>query len=151
MLLASNIPSTSRKNNRPNVAGRASWKAQSSMELLTFFSIALLVFSIAYTVVLEKAQSAYDTKSRMEAAAISGLISSEINTAVAEGDGYSKNITLPDNIFGAGYVISVDAGNVFVTWRGKNAASRTISENVSGNFIFGNNKISNKGGVIFVN
>ena len=126
-------------------------KAQTSIEMFAFFSMALLIFSIAYMFVFEKTQNAYDLKARTNALDMGNRVSSEINTALAEGDGYSKNISLPSEILGALYTVSVDNGYVFVSWRGKNAASRTTADSVIGNFIFGNNKISNRGGVIFVN
>jgi len=119
--------------------------------MLMFFSIALLIFLAAYTSVFEKTKNAYDSKSLSEASGIGDKIAGEINTAVSEGDGYSKNITLPNDIFGASYVVSIDKGDVFVYWRGKNAASRIIIENVTGVFVSGNNKIKNKGGVIIAN
>lgn len=121
------------------------------MELLAFFSMALLILSISYTLVFDKTQEAYDLKSRKAALEIGERIASEINTAMSEGDGYSKNITLPDKILGADYTVLIDSGNVFVKWRKKNAAARTIAENVSGTFFQGNNVLANRGGVIFVN
>ncbi len=125
--------------------------SQTGIELLMFFSIAMLIFSSAYTLVSEKTINAYDSKSNSEAIEISEKIASEINTAVSEGEGYSKNITLPNNIFGSGYAIEVDKGSVFVKLPKKNAVSRTITENVTGTFVIGNNQIRNKGGVILVN
>ena len=145
--------STSLKNHRLLAKDKspALQKAQASMELLAFFSMALLIFSIAYMFVFEKTQNAYDLKARADALDIGNHVSSEIDTALAEGDGYSKTISLPSNILGVLYTVSVDRNYVFVSWRGKNAASRTTADSVIGNFIFGNNKISNRGGVIFVN
>ncbi|VVB59959.1 Uncharacterised protein [uncultured archaeon] len=125
-------------------------KSQTSIELLAFFSVAVLIFSITYTIIFEKTQEAYDSKSGSEAARIGGTIASEIDTAVSEGDGYSKNITLPGDIFGAKYNVSMEPGYVFVRWREKNAVLPTIA-NVTGNFTSGNNYIKNKGGVIFAN
>jgi len=82
--------------------------------LLLFFSIALLIFSIVYTTVFEKTRNVYESNSRSQAIEISEKVAAEINTAVSEGDGYSKNITLPNDIFGASYVVSIDKGDVFV-------------------------------------
>ncbi len=48
-------------------------------------------------------------------------------------------------------MVLIEKGDVFVRWREKNAVSRTITENVTGTFVAGNNQIMNKGGVIFVN
>jgi len=126
-------------------------KSQTGLELLMFFSIAMLIFSAVYTSIFEKTKNVYDSKSRSEALEISEKIASEINTAVSEGSGYSKNITLSNNIFGEEYTVLIERDAVFVKWREKNAVSRTITENVTGTFVAGNNKIMNKGGVIFVN
>lgn len=125
--------------------------SQTGIELLMFFSIAMLIFSTVYTIVSEKTIHAYDSKSNSEAIELSEKIASEINTAVSEGDGYSKNITLPNNIFGSEYAIEVDEGSVFVKVNRRNAVSRTITKNITGTFISGNNQISNKDGVILVN
>ncbi len=134
-----------------NAAKLQARKSQASMELLAFFSISLLIFSITYTVVFDKIQDAYDSKSRAEAVHIGEKVAENINAAVSEGSGYSRNITLPDNIFGAPYNISVDSNTVFVKWRGKNAAARTMARNITGNFSSGNNYLSNREGIIFVN
>lgn len=134
--------STSHKNHK---------LSQTGIELLMFFSIAMLIFSSVYTLVSEKTIRAYDSKSGSEAIELSEKIASEINTAVSEGDGYSKNITLPDNVFGSAYSVEVDEGSVFVKLQKKNAVSRTITKNVTGTFVFGNNQLRNKGGVILVN
>ncbi len=129
---------------------RKNHKSQTSMEMLSFFLIALLMFSITYTLVFDKTQDAYDSKTRKIALEAAEKIASEINTAVSEGDGYLKNITLPENIFGANYNVSIDRGNVIITWREKNAAARTTVNNITGHFSSGNNLIANKGGIIFV-
>ena len=125
--------------------------SQTGIELLMFFSIAMLIFLSVYTLVSEKTMQAYGSKANSEAIELSERIASEINTAVSEGDGYSKNITLPDNIFGSGYAVEVDGGSVFVKLYKKNAVSRIITKNVTGTFVLGNNRISNLGGVILVN
>lgn len=134
-----------------SISHRNHKKSQTGLELLMFFSIAMLIFSAVYTSIFDKTKDVYDSKSRSEALKISEKIASEINTAVSEGDGYSKNITLSNNVFGTGYVVFIEKGDVFVRWREKNAVSRTITENVTGTFVAGNNQIMNKGGVIFVN
>ncbi len=126
-------------------------KSQASIELLVFFSIAILIFSITYTVMLDRVQGIYDSKGRSEAAEIGDKLASELNTAISEGQGYSKNITLPQDIFGTGYNISIERGYVFIRWREKNVVARTIADNVTGNFTARNNFIINKEGVIFVN
>lgn len=124
---------------------------QTSIELLAFFSMSLLIFSITYTIVFEKTNEAYDSRSRANAIGISEKVAGEINTAVSEGNGYSKDIRLPEDILGAEYNVSVDEGAVFVVWRAKNAVSRTTAKNITGNFTTGNNHMENKDGVIFVN
>ena len=133
---------TSQKNHR---------LSQTGIELLMFFSIAMLIFISVYTLVFQKTISAYDSKSDSEAIELSEKIASEINTAVSEGDGYSKNITLPSSLFGSGYSVETDAGSVFVKLPKKNAVSRTITKNITGTFVFGNNQIRNKNGVVLVN
>jgi len=111
----------------------------------------LLAFMVGYGAIASKTLSAMDAKANEDAREISDKVASEINTAFAEGGGYSKSFMLPDNIGGKNYTVLVEKGLVFVDWPKNSVASGTIVENVTGNFTIGWNLLENNGGVIFAN
>jgi len=126
-------------------------KGQAGLEMMAFVAFILLAFSVAYLSLTSKTISAMESKANEDARRISDRVASEINTAVAEGSGYSKRFRLPDRIQSSNYTIFVERGAVFVDWQGRSVASNVIVNNITGNFTYGWNAIENMEGSIFAN
>lgn len=126
-------------------------RGQAGLEMMAFVAFILLAFSVAYLSLTSKTISAIESKANEDARHISDRVASEINTAVAEGNGYSKMFRLPDRIQSSNYTIFVERGAVFVDWQDRSVASNVIVNNITGNFTHGWNAIENREGVVFAN
>ena len=126
-------------------------RGQAGLEMMAFIAFIMIAFSIAYIAISSKTIAAMESKSNEDARWISDRVASEINAAIAEGQGYSKTFKLPDNIQNSNYTITIERGTVFVDWQGKSVASNVIVNNITGNFTYGWNTVENFGGIIFAN
>ncbi len=117
--------------------------AQSGLELLTYISFSLLVFSAFYLGILKKDINVINRQEEFRAAEIIERIAFELSLAKSSGDGYSRNISLYENIYGQNYSIRIGTGMVLIDVNNRTYSSHTISSNISGNIIPGCNSISN--------
>ena len=127
-------------------------KSQSSAELVIMVCLLSLIFSIFVANIMYKNTNLKAQKVNQHARYISDLVSSELNNVYIQGNGYSRNFTLPANIREYNYNISIIDNMVYVFVTNNNTYIRkTIPENISGGFKKGLNCLSNKNGVIYVN
>lgn len=127
-------------------------KSQSSVELVVMVCLLSFVFSIFIINIIHQNTNLKNQKLNQHARYISDLVSSELNNVYVQGEGYSKNFSLPQKIEGYNYYIIIKDNMVHVIIPNKNAYLRkTIPKNVFGMFNKGLNCISNKNGEIYVN
>jgi hypothetical protein len=126
-------------------------KSQASVEFLSFFTIFIMasgIYAFIYysdNIELLRERGNYKVRSFVKD------ISTAINIAVIEGDGYISSFSLPERIESYTYSVEIDQSLVtLVLNRERNSTffSNIITENVTGNFDFGENVIKNIGGGI---
>lgn len=130
-------------------------KGQSSIEFLTLVIFAMILFALFYGEVLKKNNEVLINKIDAEGSLIVDKVANEINIAITQGDGYSKDFSLPEKIYSYDYNITTSSNMVFVEWirneKQDSKSSRIIIENVTGLFKAGTNTIRNVYGVVYAN
>lgn len=125
-------------------------KAQSGLELLTFISFSMLVFSGFYFGILKKDINAANRQEALMAGDMSERIALEIRLAKSTGDGYARNFTLKNDVYGTPYSVRLASGMVLLDVGDRTYAAYAVASNVSGNILPGCNTISNAKGNVSV-
>ena len=76
------------------------------------------------------------------------IMANLINTAYIEGDGFSMNLTIPQKIIRKDYLINVSSNEVIIRLEGKTYVRTLLTNNVTGEFIKGKNRVMNYNGQI---
>lgn len=125
-------------------------KAQITVEtilLIVFLLVFLTAFSYA---VYLRIQQVYSEGLKYEIERIGNEAAGQINLVLQEGNGFSKNYSLPQKIYGKEYEIFVDPSNgrVEIMVENKTYFFLISTRDVVGNFSKGENLIRNEEGVI---
>ena len=124
-------------------------KGQSGIELLALTCFAMMIFSGFYLSVMNKNISVAQENIRHKSEEIAKKVAFEINTAVTEGGGYSKNFTISQDIYGIEYNITVLDGMVIIEYKNTSIISNIIIKNISGEISSGKNLVYNINGIVY--
>lgn len=100
--------------------GKDLLKGQSAIEFLIYISITLLILTILTGSISNKNQETQEFQEIKNAEKVADLISKELETAMIAGNGYSRNVTVPNNINGREYNVSQFNNNIIIELVGKN-------------------------------
>lgn len=110
----------------------------------------MLIFATFYTFFVEQQLAVQDEQEVMMANAIAKKAAFEIKMALAQGDGYTRNFTLPDQVRGENYSVNVTDGITIVRWENRSVLASSVAPVVIGNVTAGENRVQNHGGKIHV-
>ncbi|MFB6166851.1 MAG: hypothetical protein ABEJ62_01155 [Candidatus Nanohaloarchaea archaeon] len=125
-------------------------KGQSSLEFIAMLSFMMLAFSGFYTFFVNQQIAAVQNQRAVYAEAVADKAAFELDLALAQGDGFSRNFTLPESLGGADYNITVRGEIVLLEWGERQVLSSTAAPEVQGNLTPGGNRVENRGGVLYV-
>jgi hypothetical protein len=128
-------------------------KSQVSLELIIYVSIMLIMFGIAIITANNRQQNIHNERVFADAKNLLNEIATEIDIAVAVGNGYSDEFSLPEMLAdGANYSININKQYqiVYIEWLDKNYSLPIVTSNINGSVSKGKNKISNGGGMITI-
>ncbi len=126
-------------------------KGQTSLEFIAMLSFIMIAFAAFYGIFITEQVAAMEQQRALLAEATADQAAFDIDLALAQGDGFVRNTTLPQTIGGFPYNVSVGDGLVVVTWdEERRASAATIVPNLTGSFQPGSNTVSNEGGEIHV-
>lgn len=136
--------STSHTRNKAREGGSCQ-HAQASVELLSYAAFFMLVFVAAVSVFFQiqgqemaRAESAY-------AQQVAYGFADNIRTAFVAGSGFEETISLPTNILGKPYTLSVttyqtptqkETGFVYVDWRGQSGMASYSAPTIAGRYTY---------------
>src|SRR3989344_4479482 len=84
-------------------------KAQVSVEVMSYYSLLLLVFLITLVLIVNNQRSVDEERTNMDARRLLTLAKNEIDIAAKVGDGYSHSFVLPQVLTdGSNYILAVD-------------------------------------------
>ncbi len=123
-------------------------KAQVSVEFLMLVILMVLIFSIYVPFLWRQQLEIEEENEYLVGEKIASSIKNEVETAVMFGSGYRRNFTLPEDIFGSDYTISIDNKILRIRWKNKGTEEYLIAHQISGSPKPGKNIILNQEGVI---
>lgn len=126
-------------------------KSQSAMEFVMLASFMLLVVLGFFAVTSSKLLEAREEGNRQIAEDIADFAYREIEIAKSVNDGYTRIFLMPQTVNGINYSIKVIDNKEIVVNYLDNEHIKFLPTNVTGNITKGNNKISKKNGVVFIN
>lgn len=125
-------------------------KSQAATEFLILFMIMMGVFSATVFMSMQRSQDLADTKIGLESMSILNDVSNKINIAFLEGDGFMINLTLPQQIFGKDYTISMQSNYMILEISNTTYFKSLMTDNITGTLQTGTNLIENKKGVVMI-
>ena len=124
-------------------------KSQGAIEFLIIFGAMLFFFIIFFGIIQENISEKDKEKERIVAQSVALDVQDEINLAAESSEGYSREFSVPENIFGKEYSINVTQSRILIAYD-KFSASYN-SRNVTGELKKGVNKIKKENGTVYLN
>jgi hypothetical protein len=125
-------------------------KAQASVEYIILLVILLGTMSLVLTMSISSTNQINRVHSELEAKNLLDDLVNKVNLAVMEGDGFRINITLPQEMLGSEYNVTIDSSTVIVNFMNNTYFRNALTSNISGTFEKGINTIRNNNGEILI-
>jgi hypothetical protein len=128
-------------------------KAQVAIELFALVSALVIIFLVITVIERDRNAMIYTQRVEMDGKRVAEVVSTEVNTAVIVGRGYSHRFSLPEFLAShTGYSVSVNGTHQFaeVSWVGGYYIMPIITSNVTGNPQIGANIVSNDNGLVSI-
>lgn len=110
----------------------------------------MLVFTTFYTFFVNKQVAAQQEQEALMAEYIANQASFEVRMALTQGDGYTRNFTLPQQVMGTDYTVDVSNGLLILDWGDRIVVKNVVVDAVNGNIVQGENRIRNRDGELYV-
>lgn len=117
-------------------------KGQSSMEFLAYVSFSMFMLAVLYGVTADKQTETFERQNQDKAQKIADKIGFNLEMALVQGTGYSRVVSLPQNIAGQEYSVLTTDGLIKVnsssvsTVESTRYRGRNISFNSDGSNVF---------------
>lgn len=117
-------------------------KGQSSMEFLAYVSFTMFMLAALYGVIADKQTETFENQVQDEAKNIADKVGFNLEMALVQGEGYSRVISLPQNVAGQEYSVLATDGLIQIKWAMDSTVENTrykgrnISFNSSGSNVF---------------
>lgn len=86
------------------------------MEFLAYISLTMFILAALYTVMTVKQQDTFDRQTQEAAEMVAEKASFQVEMALVQGEGYSRVFSLPRNIGGENYTLSLKEGNTILKY-----------------------------------
>lgn len=126
-------------------------KGQVAIEFMIIFIFMLLLMIGAVAIANKKTLETHSETMDLEAEKVLYKVSSAVNTAYIEGDGFKLNFTLPESISGADYNINISSMALWLSMNAKTYAGNLLTDDIVGELVYGPNTVENRGGIVYVN
>jgi hypothetical protein len=125
-------------------------KAQVSVEfmLLFIFFIGLLALAMVYA--MQNLQGVYSSTMGLEAGKVLSSVKSKLDTAFLEGDGFSTNFTLPQQIMSVDYSVNISSGFLLIEVANATYSNPLITKDITGTPRKGENALKNVNGRLVI-
>lgn len=128
---------------------------QTALEFMIVISILLVLFAAVFTVFSRREIEALEKETKLQANEIADMITYHLDLALVQGSGFSQQFKLPAKLGTNSYRVVINQTGkgsvVFVEWDDRFASSYAAAPRINGSLKPGNNWISNRQGVLYVN
>jgi hypothetical protein len=125
-------------------------KAQVSIEFMLLFIFFLGIMAVVMVYVIQSIENTSASTVGLEAQQRLSFIKSKIETAFLEGDGFSTNLTLPEQIMNLNYSVGIDSGFVLIEINNMTYSSPLITKDITGAPRKGENLLRNVNGRLVI-
>jgi len=125
-------------------------KAQISVEFMILFIFFIGVLALAMVYATQNMQAVSASTLGLEAGKVLSLARSKLDTAFLEGDGFSTNFTLPQQIMNLDYSVNVSSGFVLIEINNMTYSSPLITQDITGIPRKGENALRNVNGRLVI-
>lgn len=126
-------------------------RSQAAIELMALVSLALIFLTLVFSFYMRERNATLEETLLMDARTRAYEVAGAIDQVYLGGDGYERNLTLPEVIGGYNYSISSSEGHVYLILPDfpMSVSGKIIPPNFTGNFSRGkNHRIANVGGSV---
>lgn len=124
---------------------RPSREGQTALEFLAMMVFLMILFTGTYSVLGERQTAAVERQVDLQAAAVADRIGYELDLALTQGEGYSREFELRETIGGSSYNVTVQNGTVALEWAESMTFASTAVRGIDGNVTPGRNELYNTG------
>ena len=117
---------------------------------MIIFVLFLVIMSIILVFTWRNTVNIVQSKFDLEARRVLDDISNRIDTAFLEGDGFSINITVPQDILGTNFSLMIHENRVLLELRNNTYSRTLLTKNITGTLSKGVNVIGNTQGEIII-
>jgi hypothetical protein len=118
-------------------------KGQVSVEFMFIFILFMAVLALAVVFVMQSSQGIYLSSMEMGSEEMLSKVKGGLDSAFLEGDGFSTNLTLPSQIMGADYSISISSGFALIDINNQTYSKILLARNITGSLRKGENMLKN--------
>lgn len=101
-------------------------KGQSSIEFMSFVSFSLLILVILMSAVTMKQNQVNMRSNNMDGQMVGQNVAFQVEMALVQGEGYSREFILPSRIAGDPYRVRVINSTLVVDWKNNNYVMPTL-------------------------
>jgi hypothetical protein len=125
-------------------------KAQISIEFMILFIFFVGILAFAMVSVMQNIQDTSSSTLGLETKKTLSLVKSKLDTAFLEGDGFSTNFSLPQQIMNLDYSVNISSGFVLIEISNLTYSSPLITKDITGIPIKGENVLRNINGRLVI-
>jgi hypothetical protein len=125
-------------------------KAQVAVEFMLIFGVFLIGITIVVLATWNNIANAEKAALDFEAGRILNLISSRINTAYLEGNGFSIGLSIPEKIGLNNYTLQLENNIMWLNVTGASYSRKLLTSNISGTLSWGENTLENVNGMVVI-
>jgi len=130
-------------------SGRMS-KAQVSIEFMLLFIFFIGIMAVVMVYVMQSMENTSASTVSLETQETLSFLKSRFDTAFLEGDGFSTNFTLPQQIMSQNYSVGIDAGFLLIEINNMTYSSPLITKDITGLPRKGDNLLKNVNGRLVI-
>ena len=131
--------------------GSAKWrKAQISVEFMMLFVFFIGILAVAMVYAMQNLQAVSSSRMGLEAGKVLSLAKSKLDTAFLEGDGFSTNFTLPQQIMSQDYSVNISSGFLLIEVANATYSNPLITKDIEGAPRKGDNALRNVNGRLMI-
>ncbi len=105
----------------------------------------MVLFTGTYSVLGERQTAAVERQVNLQAVSVADRIGYELDVALTQGEGYSREFELRETIGGSSYNVTVENGTVALEWADSIVFGTTAVDGIEGTITPGMNEIYNTG------
>ncbi len=125
-------------------------KAQSAIEFMIIFGLFLTALTISFYYSWSRSADISTAYIEIESQKVIDMITSKLDTAFLQGDGFSINMTVPEYLGSLGYSLHSEGNTIWINVNNRTFSGNILANNFTGTLKKGRSLIRNVEGELMV-